>query len=153
MTKANRDPGRDTESGRGAAEPDSSTWAYYDFGTGDSYKQIFAAVFDYFPEPNNVLGETRIFDLETGRVSFPVVTVDPKAIALATQQSDADTIRGMQVRMEHVYAQQLRNAVADGGCPSEILARIQQCFTELLCARLLLAVFYGVPSDSAVPSS
>lgn len=136
-----------------AGNTDGGGWTYYEFGARDSYEQIFAFIGSNLTETYDILGETRIFPLQSGSVAFPVITVDPQRVPLPCQQLNAETVRSVQVRVEGVYAQQLRDAVADGRVTAELITQVRECLLEVLAVKLVLAFLYGIPSDSAVPGS
>jgi hypothetical protein len=141
-----RNPDRNPEAGDGmAGRIDGSGWTYYDFGARDSYEQIFAAILDDLPESNNVFRETHILRGEPLGMELPVITIDPERITLPPEQRDPHAIQEMEIRLERVEAQQLRQAIFDSATLEELLTNMSQAIGEAIAARVLFSFCYGVP--------
>jgi len=146
-----RNPDRDAEARLGmTGDPDSRGWTYYDFGTRDSYHEIFAFLAGQVPKPDDVFGQTRIVrDQQTG-VTFPVVTVNPERVPLFGQQPDPETIRDVLVRVERIEASIFRETVALSAGLGELVANSVEAIRQAIAHRLVLALCYGIADDGTI---
>lgn len=151
MLEMQRNPHGDPEARLGmTGDPDSRGWTYYDFGTRDSYHEIFAFITGQYPKPDDVFGETRIFrDQQTGMAS-EVIAVDPQRVPLFGQQPDPETVRDVLIRVERVEASIFRETVALSASLQELVANSVQAIRQVLAHRLLLSICYGIRDDGTI---
>lgn len=115
------------------------------------HNEQITLLFRQLAEADDILRQSRIFEVEPNRVPLPLITVDLYGTDDSLQQVYSKRVSFMPVRMERVELDITPEAVAQLSERPDLKAEIVHALAQRIGAEMDLALLYGIVCYTGIP--